>query len=323
MTDRKFSLRFTQSFLVIALLLLASITDAVEIAETELLSLMNEKDAQLKMVGCNISFLMTEQSHKSDPRQGLVHSHCEANWQQKDSLVMKKSYVYEKDIPVFVPPEANVYGKNEYDDHGNLIVWRNIESYILFSPEQNDRIQKIRALRIDPNGKLVSEGKTKIMLHRYPIGSNGNIYEFNRLKLATGRGFSDSIQSITSTKILPSGVMQITAPQKNGNNWELTIDPNSDYLVRKAVLMQEEMSEPKRIVTSEGSITKHGITLGKFGTYKYSGSPLVNFEVIDISKISGHNELYEEVLSFLNSSLPPGSIIVDLRGDKPIRSTVK
>lgn len=323
MINRNISLRITQSFFVIAFFLLASITDAAEISKAELLSLMNEKDTQFKMVGCNISFLLTKQARGSDPRQGLVYSYCEANWAREDRFVMKKVYTYEKDIPVFVPAETNLYGKYEYDSYGNLFLWRDVESYILYSPTQNDRIQKIRALRIGPNGKLVSEGSTKIMLHRYPIGSGGNIYEFNRLKLATGRGFSDNIQSITSAKSLPSRMMQITAQNKHGHSWELNIDPNSDYLVRKAVLMQEGMSEPTRIVTSEGSITKYGITLGKYGTYKYSGSPVVKFEVIDISKIDEPNRLYEDVLLLMNEPLPLGTSIVDLRGEKPIRTTVK
>ena len=323
MTDKKNSLRFRKVFLIIALLLLTSTTNAVEVGETELLGMMNEKDAQIKMVDYNISFLLTKQSRDSDPSQGLVHSHCEANWVREDMFVMKKVYTYEKDIPVFVPLETKLYGKYEYDGDGNLFLWRDVESYILFSPEQNDRIQKIRSFRIDPKGKLVSEGSIKIILHRYPIGSSGNIYEFNRLKLAMGRGFSDDIQSITSAKSTPSHMMQITAPNKGGRSWELTRDPNSNYLVRKAVLTKEGISEPIRIVTSEGSITKYGITLGEYGTYKYSGSPVVKFEVKDISKIDGSNSLYEDVLLLMNEPLPLGTLIVDLRGEKPIRTTVR
>jgi hypothetical protein len=170
---------------------------------------MNEKDAQLKTVGYNISFLLTEQARSSDPMQGLVYSSCMANWAKEDGFVMEKLYTYEKDIPVFVPPETNVYGKNEYDSNGNLILWRDVESYILFSPEQNDRIQKIRAFLIGPNGELVGEGSTKRILHRYPIGSGGNIYEFNRLKLATGRGFQALIRLKDIMKDKPAELKEI------------------------------------------------------------------------------------------------------------------
>jgi hypothetical protein len=138
-----------------------------------------------------------------------------------------------------------------------------------------------------------------------------------------GRGYSNEIQNITSTKNISSGMMQITASKNDKHIWELTIDPNSDYLVRKAILKREGMTEPMIIITSEGTITKYGITLGKHGTYKYSGSPVVEFEVTDISQISGHNKHYEDVLSLLNSPLPRGSSIVDLRGEKPVRSMVE
>jgi len=295
-----------------------------EISGPELLNLLREKDRISKAIGYKVSFLLTRRAHRFDPRQGIAIEDCQATWTPEGSFAMKKTDYYEKDIPIFGARGTWGYRGWDYDGDGNLIVWRHVESYTLFAPDRNDRIQHTKALRIDPNGKLVREGSIKRMLHRYPIGNRGNTYEFDELQLATGRGFSRDLGSITSVKTLPSGLVQATGhrPGGPGHIWELTIDPNSDYLVRKATLTWPGQNKPTIVVTSGGLMVKDGLKIGKYGTYRHSSSER-SFEVTDISKVVGPNKLYEEVLLHLDSPLPPGSMIIDLRGEKPIRTTVE
>jgi len=326
MAYKNLSFKNLRMFALIATLLFPSIMQGAEISGPGLLNLLREKDQTSKAVGYRISFLLTKQAHRFDPNQGVVIEDCQATWTPEGSFAMKKTNYYEKDIPVFALPGTGNYRGWDYDHDGNLIVWRDVESYILFTPEKNDRIQISKALRIDPNGKLVREGSSHTTLHRYPIGNRGNMYEFDKLQLATGRGFSTKdLGSITSVKTLSSGLMQVTAhrPGVPALTWELTTDPNLDWLVRKAILTRERENKPTIVVTSSGIMMKDGIKVSKYGTYRYSSSPEVSFEVTDISKVVGPNKLYEEVLSRLNSPLPSGASIVDLRGEKPVRTTVK
>lgn len=310
-------------FAVAVMLLFPSTIRGVEISGTELRNLLRQKDQISKSVGYKFTFLLKKQAHRFDPNQGIVIEDCEVTWTVEGSFAMKKTNHYEKDIPIFGALGTGGYRSWDYDRDGNLIVWRDVESYILFTPERNDRIQKSKAFRVDPNGKLAREGNIHTTLHQYPIGNRGNTHEFDKLLLATGRGFSGHLRSITSVKSLPSGQVQVTAHSSVGHTWELTIDPNSDYLVRKAILTRERENKPTIVVTSGGIMMKNGIKTGKYGTYRYSGSPERSFEITDISKVVGPNKTYEKVLLHMDSPLPPGTSIVDLRGEKPIRTTVK
>ena len=105
--------------------------------------------------------------------------------------------------------------------------------------------------------------------------------------------------------------------------WELTIDPNSDWLVREATFTRDGTNTSIIIVTSGGIMAKEGLKIAKYGTFKFSNLPELFVEVTDISKVVGPNRLYEEVFSHLNSPLPPGSDIVDFRGKVPLMTTVK
>jgi hypothetical protein len=314
-------------FTVTVMLLFPSTIHSAETNKLELMNLLHEKDQISNMVGYKISFISTTQDNQfRDPNQGMIFSNCQAVWAREDVFAMKKTNYYEKDIPIFRAPGTGGYRSLDYDRDGNLIVWRVLESYILFTPDRNDRIQISKALRIDPNGNLVHEGSSHTTLHRYPINNRGNTYEFNKFQLAIGRGFSTKdFGSITSVKTQSSGMMQVTAhrPSVPALTWELTIDPNSDYLVRKAILTREGENKPTIVVTSSGIMMKDGIKTSKYGTYKCSSSSEISFEVTDISKLVGPNKLYEEVLSQLNSPLPTGASVVDLRGEKPVRTTVK
>ncbi len=300
---------------------------AAEISEQEMLNILRQNDQNSGVVGYEFSFLLTKRAIRHDPNQGMVIMDCKVSLTSEESFSMKTVNYYEKETPVFAHPGTAGYSNWDYDHDGNLIVWRILESYILFTPNRNERIQNIKVYRVDPNGQLAREGNIKKMLHRYPIGNRGNTYEFDQFLLSTGRGYSSELNSITSVKTLPSGLIRVTANRSSdkgfGGTWELTVDPNTDYLVRKGVFTRTGADKPTRVVTSDGLIVKDGLKISKYGTYKYSVLPEVSFEVTEISKIIGPNELYNEVLSFMNSPLPTGTSIVDLRGEEPVRTTVE
>jgi len=308
------------------MLLLPSKSFPSEISTEELLNLLNEKDKTSNLVGYMISFVIATQDNQfRDPNQGIIFMDCEATRTKKSFFSMKIISNYEH-IPIFAPVGSRNYRPFDYDHDGNLIVWRSLEKHILSDANCNDTLEKLRVFFIDPNGQVVKTGDNTL-LHRWPSGDPDNIYQFRQFQLAMGRGFSRHLGIVTSLKSLSSGGIKVKSEGSYGQglngSWELILDPNSDYLVREALFTMDTAPKPTIIVTSTGVMMKDGIKIAKHGTFKYSNSLEASFEVTDISKVVGPNLLYEEVLSRLNSPLPPGSLISDLRGEKPIRTTVK
>jgi len=292
----------------------------------DLITLLSEKD-KLFNGGYTIAFIMAKKANMLDPNQGMVFIDCEATFTKDVNFAMKMDYNYQHP-PIYTPPESYVYKPFDYDEEGNLIVWRRVKTYVLSNPDRNDTLEELEVFFVDSEVKLVDKGKnTNISLLRFPIGSPDNTYLFDQFKLAIGSGFSEHLGKVVSVKTLPVGFLEVTSQGSHGpalqGRWELTLDPNSDYLVREATFTMDGMDRPSIVTTSSGVVEKDGIKLARYGTFKYSNLLDISVEVTGISKVVGPNKLYDEVLSRLNAPLPRGSQIMDRRGDKPIISTVE
>ena len=314
------------TFVVIAIFLLPSSNLLAEISAVELLSSLSQKDRMSNATGYKISFVMLSKANQSDPNQGMVFQDCEATWTKEGSFAMKIVSRYEKDIPVFVPRESRRYKSFEYDHDGNLVLWRSSQKSILSAPDRDEIIEVLKGFRIAPNGEILNMND-HTRLYRWAIGSRISMYEFKQFQLAAGRSFSGYVGTVMSIKSLPSGLTKVTSQGTYGSalqgGWELTLDPNSGSLVREAIFTMKEMDKPTIVAISRGVIEKDGIMFAKYGTFKFSNVLDLSVEVTEISKVVGLNKLYEEVLSRLNSPLPPRSEIIDFRGEKPVRTAVK
>jgi len=324
MSKKKHLFSATFLYTITIILLFPSMTLLAKINAEQLLDLLNEKDQISNSVGYIISYQVLTKANMFDPNQGLVIMDCTVT-RTGQAFAMKITYNYEHP-PIFAHLGTRDYQPIDYDQEGNLIVWRTLEKYILFAPDRNDTLKKLMVFFVDPNDQIVKK-RNNIGLHRFSIGDRNNMYEFSQYELATGRGFSKNLGTVTSAKTLPSGLMKVTSkgsyrrgPQ---GNWELTLDPNSDNIVREATFIPEWMDRPIVEVTSSGVIEKDGIKIAKYGTVKFSNVLELSVEVTDISKVVGANKLYEEVLSRLTSPLPIGASILDMRSEKPVRTTVK
>jgi len=232
---------------------------------------------------------------------------------------MKKSYL-------FLLRESRRYKSFEYDHDGNLVLWRSSQKSILSAPDRDEIIEVLKGFRIAPNGEILNMND-HTRLYRWPIGSRNSMYQFKQFQLATGRSFSGYVGTVMSIKSLLSGLTKVTSQGSYGlslqGGWELTLDPNSGWLVREAIFTMKGMDRPTIVATSSGVIEKDGIMLAKCGNVKFSNVLELSVEVAEISNVVGPNKLYEEVLSRLNSPLPPRSEIIDFRGEKPTITTVK
>ena len=296
-----------------------------EISGVQLVDLLRQKDADCNIAGRRISFNMTTEDNQfGDPNQGKTMMRCEAT-QTEDSFAMKIVYDYEHP-PIFASMGTRGYAPYDYDPNGNLIVWRTVQEYVLSAPNRNGIIQKLRAFRVAPNGEIVRQDDNT-RLHRFRIGSSFSKYRYSQFEQAVGRGFVTDLGTVKSTESLPTNLIHVTSQGSRGltlkGTWQLTLDPNSDWLVREANFTRDGADKPTVVVTSTGTVTKGKLQVAKYGTFKYSNALELSVEVTAISEVVARNRLYEEVLSQFTGPLPPGSQISDFPGDKPVRSTVE
>ena len=311
-------------FVALPMLLFPSMALPAEISQAELLNLLREKDQIANTTDYIVSFSVVKNASLFDPNQGQVFMNCQATW-AKEAFAMKISYHY-KHPTVYSPIGTCNYRAMDYDQDGNLIVWRRQEKCILWSPIRNQTIERIESFFVDPSDKLLDKGGTQTIAQHFPVGSRKNTYELNQFELAMGRGFSRHFGTVKSVESLSSGLNKVTSQGSHGGiqgSWELTLEPNSDYLAREAVFTPDGKDKHTIKVTSSGIISKNGMKLAKYGTFKFLNILKLSVEVTDISKVIGTNELYEEVRLRLKSPLPSGSEIIDLRGEKSVTTTVK
>lgn len=296
-----------------------------EVRGTDLLKLLREKGQLAKSNSFKTSFLMSTDARLFHPEQGVVVMDCNATWTPDGSFAMKAVYYYEKEIPVYVPPESGRYKSIEYDGDGNLIVRRILQRYFLSSPDRDETLEKIKSFFVSSDGKLTGKGGSNTILHRYPAGSPETTFRLTQFELATGIGFSKYLSTPKAVKSLSSGLIELTAEGLFGQGkgtWKLTLDPNSVYLVREAVFTGEVANRDLIVVASSGSVSNDGLMLAKHGMLKYADLLELNVEVRSIYKVTDQNHLFREVLFLLDSPLPAGATIYDLRGEKPVVTTV-
>lgn len=286
-----------------------------------LLNALQSKDRTSESVMYKSSFVLVRPAKLFDPNQGMVVMNCEVT-ESAGTFAMKIVSDYEKAVPVFVPRGSKRYQAGDYDESGNLIVWRPVEKYILWGPKNNDALETIKAYFVASDGTLVREGPPHKVLHRFPVGSRDNTYEYNEFQLATGRGFSKHLARVTSVTTRDGMLLKATGTGSFGSGipegiWELSIDPNASHLVREASFRKAGADEPLVTVNTIGIVSKDELALAKNGTLRYSTAWEVVVEVVDVSEVAEPDELYEAVVSRVTGSLPPGSDIMDFRGPEP------
>lgn len=296
-----------------------------QVSDTMIKDKLIEYDKESYFAGHIVSFLVTRSDNQfNDPNQGMVYNVCEATWTAEGEFAMKITYNYEHP-PVYAPPGKLGYEPIDYLGE-DLIVWRATQGYVLCTPSTNDTIDDYEILIIDPNGKIIKKEGNQI-LSRFPIDKPYSDYQFKYFQLPMGKGFSGQLKTISSVDLLPSGIINLKSQGSFGpgfqGNWDLILDPNAEYLVREATFTQDNKSSPLKTVTTSGIMKKNNLTLAKNGVYKSAGGMELSVEVEDISKVEGENTLYNEISSRFKKQLPIGASIIDMRGEKPVKTTVK
>lgn len=261
-----------------------------------------------------ISFQMVRPAVDFDPEQGFKAMNCVMT-KKNGAIVMKITYDYEKDLPVYIPPESNLYYKNEYDQEGKLIVWRDEEKYIYSDRNVNKVVKIIKHYYAYPDGKKVDVGNDHVMVYLYPVSHPDSTFELNLFNLAIGRGLKGL--TMNSAEKLSTGQITIkNANAENGGYWDLIVDPNADYLVREGAFRVEGRTEPIQEIYNMGLVTRNGLKYAASGVLKVQNSQ-VAVEIDD--KQPKTDDIYNEVLNYMKKPLDSQKTsIIDNRGEKPV-----
>jgi hypothetical protein len=291
-------------------------------AQEGLLSTLKERDPGLNNQPYSVSFSAQEQANTHDLDQSAVFMDCSAAQDELGILATKIVYHYEKD-PVYIPPGSRQ--SNSIDYHaGNLVVWRKIAKYSLSSRQQDTEIKRLQCFWVDPNNKAKLMGENTLITRR-PIGSEESALEFRQFQLAIGWGYSKHLARSVSTKSV-DGFVKMTAEGSYGTGsegtWELSLDPNSAYLVRGASFQRSGANKPSITITNTGTFSKGTLKIARRGTFEWVAGLKLSVEITDfVAGTPGARHLIDEVGAVVNSPLPKGASILDLRGPRPVRTT--
>lgn len=251
---------------------------------------------------------------------GMVTNHCSASWTEDTrAIAILSTY---KEPPLFVS-RNDVPRGGWHDKEGNCVLWRPVERYGLSTQSRNELLDKQVMYRINTQGEVVEETPWTI-LYRYPVGDTRNIYQLRQFLLAVGRGVAGRLNGIDWKATLPViGLEKFVGPGSYGRGlsgeWEVSVDPKADFLVREAVFIVPGMNTPSIRTSSKGVVTSNGLSIGSQGVFDYR-TDKKTFVVIEFSRVdsSAPDPVLEQVTARLASPLPPNeSEIIDYREGNP------
>lgn len=86
-----------------------------------------------------------------------------------------------------------------------------------------------------------------------------------------GRGFSDLLDQVVSTETMENGLLKVNATgsffSPNPGEWEIQVDPQSDYLVREATFTRDGSEDKSTMICDpSGAVSKSDLPLWNRGT---------------------------------------------------------
>lgn len=313
---------------IIFVLLLTASSECLAVATyAEIVNQIKIRDSLLKSDNFRqTSFEISTPEFYQDPYQGLVFQNCKATW-NKDKIAMNITYSYEKE-PVYVSPEAKIYQRNDYDQNKRLIKWRFTESYILTTPDRNEKLDKMKCFFVDPNTGKSQLASVSIIKHIFPVtGGYDAAFNFKQFLLATGLGYSDflSFDDANSIQSQPPELIKICSKGFYGKElhglWKLTINSDPNFYIKEASFTPDGANKPSISVQADAFVKKGNIAYSQVAHLKIS--PITADICVNEISLDDSNSCYNSILGKLNEQLPAGSEIVDFRGGTPKRYTIK
>ena len=249
-----------------------------------------------------------------------------ADWQ-----VMKGTIHYEQP-PGYPLSGTRSFHNRGYDQEDDVIVWRPVERYHVFTREQNEGIEQLLSYRVSPDGTIEAQRASPYTIRSlYRAGASKEIESFRQFRLATGRGFARYFPEVASPKpaILPSGLreLELSGSYASGafqGTWTIQYDQDNDYLIRKGDFVPHGSTSPLFTVENSGLIECPGLSIASSGVYTYGDFYQATFEVLQLKSMARSqaeaHPVYKEVFERMTTPLPKGNAeIIDHRGEKPER----
>ena len=124
--------------------------------------------------------------------------------------------------------------------------------------KNDERMGSLQQSQFWVDGKL---NKTKAFKSFEPVGNTYDLL-IGRILWPLGRGFTSRISEITKVSSEPDGTLSVEALEGGGlkTRWELIIDPDADYVIRKAKGYRRDSADPEYIVDAVGVIASEDRT---------------------------------------------------------------
>jgi len=261
------------------------------------------------------------------PQPAALTSRCVLTSGDRFSVLVIESEL--SGDPVFRAPSTPGYQRVDFDESGNLILWRSLEKRAISTPELN-RVYDIQEKSlVAPNGRILEKTAHR-QVYVYPVGSPSSLYEVVQLQMATGRGYSRHLSAFESQRTSERGLWEVVGSGTFGSaltgRWSLEMDLNEESLVRIATFRPEGGQDPAIRVVTEGTIrVGQGLKLASSGTLEFgrmSGDSRVEVRLIEYRPLPPEPAIVRDLREQLSGPIPNGTEVIDYSGYEPRRYVV-
>jgi len=186
-------------------------------------------------------------------------------------------------------------------------------------------------IRLSPRNEVLQREDSYRLL-RYAVNDRSSLYEFDRLRLATGRGYAQELDRILEAEIILPQRIRLRAmgtyPSTHMQGlWDIVFaGENEDFLVREATLMGSPTAAPFLTVSCRGILEIGDMAVSKEAVLWYRpGVDDIPYEVkvsIESFSTAFDEALSKEIQTKVSAPLPAGrSRVLDYRKGGPAMIT--
>ena len=145
--------------------------------------------------------------------------------------------------------------------------------------------------------------------------------------MAAGLGVTQYMSSIETVERSEDGLLAVRARGAYGptlpGTWLMTLDPDTDYLIREASFVADGEEIPVFLIGSSGNMELGNSTIGTEGMLTFrvgTGNPYEISVSIGSVSVAANTQLLGEVRDRISQELTEPSEIIDYRESPPVRT---
>ncbi|MEK6675222.1 MAG: hypothetical protein AABZ47_06155 [Planctomycetota bacterium] len=260
----------------------------------EVLEGLRRADANL-LTAAKLQFTIFVQVFPPHPEVGSYTTECTVTCVKGDFALSTR--VSHHDPLIYFPPGTS--GTLHDDENHYMYSGRPIGSMAFHTTKEASSISEHQPYLVAPDGSVTTERGTYLHGTRFRPSEDIGTLLFRDSVRATGRGFGELIDRITSMDIRSDGLVVILAEGNRGpslpGRWRMVIElTKSGFLVREAVFGTKSLDEPTFTVENSGMCEAGGFSIAAHGTLRYPGiGPGRGYEQ-DVTTISCFGEADEK-----------------------------